>query len=114
MRDVVLSLATVAVYITVGCADSVVEVRGRVVDTDSQPFERCEVLLYQGASPKVLDTAVVTGGSIGAGFTINELWTHKEIGIRCDDALESFRGARIDWTYNEPVHLGTVELPRRE
>ena len=62
MRDVVLSLATVAVYIAVGCADSVVEVRGRVVDTDSQPFERCEVLLYQGASPKVLDTAVVTGG----------------------------------------------------
>ena len=97
-----------------GTVDIAIEVRGSVVDAQSQPYEHCEVLLYRGGTDEVLDLEIVSDGSIDTWFAIQRLWKGVEVGVRCDGAHGQFRSARIGWWHENPADLGRIELPRSE
>lgn len=106
-----------AICLAFGCfgtGDIALEVRGTVVDTQSRPYDRCEVLLYRGDTEEVLASETVNRGSIETWFNVRSLWRGVEVGVKCDGARGQFRSARIGWGHKNPADLGNIELPRSE
>lgn len=119
MRVLALMLALSAASLATAClgtGDIAIHVRGNVVDAQSRPYGRCEVLLYQdqGDKQQVLASEVVRDGSIDVWFNARSLWKGVEVGVRCDGARGEFRSARIGWGHENPADLGRIELPRIE
>lgn len=117
MRLVAFVLAPFTACLVAGClgtGDIAIRVRGSVVDRESQPYERCEVSLYRGASEELLASDVVKGGSIDTWFTVRSLWKGVEVGVRCEGASKQYRSGRIGWAHENPADLGRIELPRSE